>query len=70
MSEKQKYVLKLCIEPKSAREILESLGIIYHSKNIKMYIKDLVTEGYLMMTVPDNPKSAAQRYVTTERGEV
>ena len=35
-----------------------------------MYIKDLVTEGYLMMTVPDNPKSAAQKYVTTEKGSV
>ena len=70
LSEKQKIVLQLCLEPKSAREILETLGVIYHSKNIKMYIKDLIAYGYLELTIPDNPFNPAQKYVTTEKGKM
>ena len=69
LSDKQRSVLALCVEPKNAHEILEQLGITYHSKNLKTYIKDLVSYGYLQMTVPDTPKNPAQKYFTTEKGK-
>ena len=69
LSDKQRSVLALCVEPKNAHEILEQLGITYHSKNLKTYIKDLVSYGYLQMTVPDTPKNPAQKYFTTENGK-
>ncbi|MBQ3690589.1 MAG: hypothetical protein II937_12115, partial [Bacteroidales bacterium] len=69
LSDKQRSVLTLCVEPKNAHEILEQLGITYHSKNLKTYIKDLVSYGYLQMTVPDTPKNPAQKYFTTEKGK-
>jgi len=48
---------------------MEHLGIIYHTKNLKTYIKDLVSYGYLQLTIPDAPKNPTQKYFTTEKGK-
>lgn len=68
LSEKQKVVLDFCRKPRSAHEIMERIGISYHSKNMKIYVKDLVKSGYLRLTIPDKPNSPAQKYVTTANG--
>lgn len=68
LSEKQKVVLDFCRKPRNAREIMDRIGISYHSKNMKIYVKDLVLGGYLRLTIPDKPNSPAQKYVTTANG--
>ena len=68
LSEKQKLVLDFCRKPRNAREIMDRIGISYHSKNMKIYVKDLVLGGYLRLTIPDKPNSPAQKYVTTDDG--
>ena len=68
LSEKQKVVLDFCRKPRNAREIMDRIGISYHSKNMKIYVKDLVLGGYLRLTIPDKPNSPAQKYVTTDDG--
>ena len=68
LSEKQKVVLDFCRKPRNAREIMDRIGISYHSKNMKIYVKDLVLGGYLRLTIPDKPNSPAQKYVTTDYG--
>lgn len=66
LSEKQKVVLDFCRKPRNAREIMDRIGISYHSKNMKIYVKDLVLGGYLQLTIPDKPNSPAQKYVATD----
>jgi len=68
LSEKQKVVLDFCRKPRSAHEIMERIGISYQTKNMKIYVKDLVKRGYLQLTIPDKPNSPAQKYVTTDYG--
>lgn len=68
LSEKQKVVLDFCRKPRNAREIMERIGISYQTKNMKIYVKDLVKRGYLQLTIPDKPNSPAQKYVTTDDG--
>jgi len=63
LSTKEKAVLKYCTEPRTSKEILEKIGVSYHSKNISRYITNLVADGFLRMTVPDNPKAKNQQYV-------
>ena len=67
LSEKQKEVLAYCIIPRSSREILEHIGVIYHYKNISRFIKALIDKGYLVRTIPDSPNSPQQKYVVRKK---
>ncbi len=69
LSENQIVVLEFCVEPKSAHEIMKHLDLTYQTKNLKTYIKDLVSYGYLQLTIPDSPYNPAQKYFTTEKGK-
>ena len=70
LSENQIVVLEFCVEPKSAHEIMKHLDLTYQTKNLKTYIKDLVSYGYLQLTIPDSPYNPAQKYITTEKGKL
>ena len=62
-------ILSFCMEPKSRREILGSLGLAYHSDAFKKHIKPLIDKGYLALTIPDKPNSRLQKYKLTELGK-
>lgn len=62
LNKKQKDVINYCNIPRSSKEILERVGISYHSKNIEKYINILVGAGYLEMTNPENPNASNQKY--------
>ena len=62
ISAKEKDVVNFCTIPRTSREILERVGVTYHTKNIQKYITSLVEAGYLEMTNPDNPKASNQKY--------
>lgn len=62
ISVKEKDVVNFCTIPRTSREILERVGVTYHTKNIQKYITSLVEAGYLEMTNPDNPKASNQKY--------
>ena len=55
LTNKQKDIVNFCSVPRTSREILERVGVVYHTKNIAKYITSLVAAGYLQMTNPDNP---------------
>ena len=61
-------VLKFCLAPRSRKEVLEHLGLKYHSDNFKRHILPLVEMGYLTYIYPDVPNSPKQKYVTTDEG--
>lgn len=61
--EKIKRILEFCQTPKGILEITEMLGYSGR-KPTKKYVKPLVEQGRLAMTIPDKPQSKNQKYVT------
>ena len=64
LTAKQQKVLEFCEEmPRTAREILEMIGVKYHTKTLEQYINKLVYAGRLR---PTNAKSHDQnrKYIT------
>lgn len=61
-------VLSFCDSPKSRREILEHIGLKYHTDNYNKYIKPLVDDMYLRQTDEESANSPQQRYVVTDKG--
>jgi predicted ArsR family transcriptional regulator len=62
LTKAQKDIVNFCSIPRSAKEIMERLGIINHSANKKRHIQPLVDMGVLEMTIPDNPNDRNQKY--------
>lgn len=62
--DKMKEIVLYCNEPRTAIQIMEH----FEYKNIKRfrrdYIKPLVEEGILKMTIPDMPTSKNQKYIS------
>lgn len=61
-------VLEFCSIPRKASEIQEFLGIRHRETFQNNYLKPLLGEGLIEMTIPDKPRSSKQRYITTEKG--
>ncbi|GHT55192.1 hypothetical protein AGMMS49982_20850 [Bacteroidia bacterium] len=70
LNTKEKRVLDFCKEPKSSREILEFMGVSYHSKNVNKFVSALVDAGYLYYTVPENVYHRNQKYFTIEEKQI
>ena len=67
LSNKQRDMVNFCSVPRTAKEILDRIGVSMHSKNRERHITSLVAAGYLQMTNPENPTASNQKYkkVTT-----
>lgn len=61
-------LLKFCLPPRTRKEMLEYMGLKYHSDNFKRHILPLIEKGLLACTLPDKPSSPQQKYVTTDEG--
>lgn len=57
-------LLAFCRVPRSREEIAEFVGVKTQFYVVSKYIKPLLEEGRLQMTLPDKPKSKNQRYYT------
>lgn len=55
-------LLEFCREPRSRKEIAKYLGLKTASYAMDRYIRPLLEEGKLEMTIPDKPKSTHQKY--------
>lgn len=60
-------LLDFCKEPRSRKEIAAYLGLKTASYATDRYIRPLLEEGKLEMTIPDKPKSTRQRYRTVQK---
>ena len=56
-------LLQFCERPRNRDEIANFLGIKTKGYVIQHYIKPLLDEGMLIMTIPEQPKSHRQKYV-------
>ncbi|MDR3266715.1 MAG: putative DNA binding domain-containing protein [Tannerella sp.] len=70
LTEKEKKILNFCRQPKSSREILDFIGVSYHSKNVAKHITNLVSSGLLYYSIPDVPSHMKQKYFTVEDKKV
>ena len=57
-------LLEYCLEPRSRKEIAQFLKLKTASYAMDRYIRPLVEEGKLEMTIPEKPKSTHQKYRT------
>lgn len=60
----QDKILEFCKQPRSAKEIMEVLGLRHRESFYKIYLKPLLQQEFLLMTIPNKPKSKNQQYVT------
>lgn len=58
-----KRILEFCTSPRGILEIADMLGY-KQKKSVRRYLKPLVEQGRLAMTIPDRPNSSSQKYVT------
>ena len=61
-------VLNFCQEPRKSSEIMELIGLKHWKTFQANYLKPLLQQGLLAMTIPEKPTSSKQRYITTEAG--
>lgn len=61
----EERILCFCGSPKNILEIADMLGY-KDKKTVRKYIKPLVKQGRLAMTIPDKPSSSNQKYVTVK----
>ena len=66
LSKKQLSVIEFCETPKTSREIIAYLGIVYQARAVKRYITDLVAAGLLLPLVMGKPNSPNQKYVSVQ----
>ena len=59
-------LLQYCIVPRSRTEMQKFLGLTGRRNFLQKYIKPLLNQGKLRMTIPDKPTSKKQKYVSTE----
>lgn len=61
----EERILAFCDSPKNILEIADMLEY-KDKKTVRKYIKPLVEQGRLAMTIPDKPNSSNQKYVTVK----
>ncbi len=64
LNDKQQELLRYLEFPRSRQEIADFLGIKSVAYAIQAHITPLIRAGRVQMTIPDQPKSRAQRFVT------
>lgn len=69
LTAKQRKVLEFCdVTPRTAQEILEMIGVKYHTKTLEQYINKLVLAEFLRPTTGKS-HDINRRYITTHKEE-
>ncbi|WP_026464513.1 hypothetical protein [Adhaeribacter aquaticus] len=61
-------ILEFCKAAQPKENILKHIGIELRPYNYKKYISRLVEDRYLQYTIPHNPRSNVQQYITSKKG--
>ncbi len=62
-------VVDFCRVPRTRKEIQETFHIVDRNVFLRSYLRPLVAQGRLTMTLPDRPNSPAQRYLAVQKYE-
>lgn len=60
-------LLDYCRTPRTRQEIADFLGVKTTYYAMKYYVKPFLDSGCILMTLPDKPKSAKQKYYTVQQ---
>lgn len=63
----EEKIFQFCTEERTAKEIAEYCGYKSVDRFKRNYLKPLVDNGEIKMTIPDKPKSKNQKYITVNR---
>ena len=66
----KKDILEFCLQPRPKEEILGFIKLDIKPYNYKKYISRLFQDRYLQHTIPQNPRSSLQQYITSKKGLV
>ncbi len=61
-------VVLLCREPKTAKAIMEALGLKHWKTFQSNYLRPLIKAGLIEPTIPDKPRSSKQKYRLAAKG--
>lgn len=64
----QKDIVNFCSVPRTAKEIMDRLGVYNQSRSRKRYIQPLLDLGVLEMINPENPNASNQKYCKVRKG--
>jgi ATP-dependent DNA helicase RecG len=62
------FILNYCKQPRSKKEIFDQMDIPNNWRSTEKFIHPLLEAGFLEYTIPEKPKSAKQKYITTLKG--
>ena len=65
----EEKILEFCIEAKTAKEIAEYCGYKGIDRFKRNYLKPLLEQEKIKMTIPDKPKSKKQKYISSKDKE-
>jgi len=68
LSQDQVKILRLCRQERTLVELMNASGRRNRTKFRDSFIKPLLEEGFLVLTIPGKPRSRMQRYRTTAAG--
>lgn len=60
----KKNLLDFCTVPRSRKEMMEYMGLSNRRYFWEHYLKPMLEDGSIRMTIPDKPRSKNQKYVT------
>ena len=63
----EKKILEFCVSEKTAKEIAEFCGYKGIDRFKRNYLKTLLVQNKIKMTIPDKPKSKNQKYITNRK---
>lgn len=69
LSDKAQEILTFCLTPRKRVEILEEIGLTYHTTNYKRHIEPLIEAGLLELTDKETVNNPNQQYFTTPKGQ-
>ena len=68
-SRHQVKILELCVKAASFTELMVHFDRKDRTKFRRAYIRPLLDDGMIVMTIPNKPRSRKQKYITTDKGK-
>ena len=62
--EDKKGLLQFCRIPRTRAEIVEHINVTSSAYALRRYLEPLIKAGAIQLTIPEQPRSQSQRYVT------
>lgn len=69
ISGKISKLIKICNDNMTRKELMSALKLSDRVNFVNKYLNPAIEQGFIEMTIPDNPKNRNQRYKLTQKGK-